>query len=344
MDDFNLAEIAEAQEAAFSEAFSEAISNIKESARIKEIAERIDAGDIEGVLAALGLSEASFGLIEGELQASYRKGGQTGARQVGRIPDQAGQITFVLSFNVNHPRAEQWLRENSSRLVVEVTADQKQMVRERLTVGLSEGRNPRQSALDLVGRINRVTGNREGGFIGMTSQQAEWVANARNELESLDEAYLDRQLRDRRFDRLFRRAVRTGEPVKKEQIDRMIVALQRRTVKYRGNTIARNESINALRAGQHESLVQAMEAGSVPESDMTRAWDATGDGRTRQTHMQAEGQKVTGNQPFMVGGYQMRFPGDSSMGAPASETIKCRCIARTEIDFGARVARIEGFG
>ncbi|WP_138438590.1 phage minor head protein [Marinobacter alexandrii] len=344
MDDFNLSDIAEGQERAFSEAFSEAISNIKEGARIKEIIERIDAGDVEGVLLALGLSEASFGLVEGEIQSAYRKGGHTGAKQVGRIPGQDGAITFVLSFNVGHPRAEQWLRENSSRLITEVTTDQKTMVRERLSAGVSAGRNPRQSALDLVGRVNRVTGRREGGFIGMTSRQAEWTANARAEIESLDESYLDRQLRDRRFDRLFRRSVRTGEPIKKEQIDRMIVALQRRTLKYRGDTIARNESINALRAGQHEALVQALEAGSVPESDISRAWDATGDSRTRQTHMQAEGQRVVGNQPFMVGGYPMRYPGDSSMGAPARETLLCRCIERTEIDFGARVARIEGFG
>lgn len=218
------------------------------------------------------------------------------------------------------------------------------MVRQRLTAALINGTNPRQSALDLVGRLNRVTRRREGGFIGMTSRQAEWVSSAREQLEGLDAGYFDRKLRDRRFDRTVKKAIRTNTPIPKDKIERMITALQARTIKYRGDVIARTESINALRAGQHESIVQAMTEGNVQETDVSRAWDATNDARTRRTHMFAEGQKVSGNQPFTVGGYQLRYPGDSSLGAPASITISCRCISRTTIDFGARVARIEGFG
>jgi len=127
-------------------------------------------------------------------------------------------------------------------------------------------------------------------------------------------------------------------------VNRMVTALESRTVKYRGDVIARTESIDALRAGHHESLRQATEAGDVKEGDVTREWDATGDRLTRPTHSRADGQKRQGNAPFDVGGYQLRYPGDSSLGAPAEERVQCRCIETTEIDFGARVARIEGFG
>jgi len=312
---------------------------------IKELSERIESGDIDGVLIALGITEAVFSPIEQAIQNAYRKGGDTGAKQVGRIPDPAGEVSFMFAFNVRNTRAEQWLRENSSSLIVEITQDQKEMVRQRLTASLSEGINPRQSALELVGRKNLVTGRREGGFIGMTSRQSQWVSNARAELEELNPNYLTRKLRDRRFDRSVRKAIASGRPLTRGVIDRMVTALESRTVKYRGDVIARTESIDALRAGHHESLRQATEAGDVAEGDVTREWDSSGDdGRTRPTHLRADGQKRQGNAPFDVGGYQLRYPGDSSLGAPAEELVMCRCLENTSIDFGARVARVEGFG
>ena len=344
MPPINLNGISKEQEAALRKAFSEAVSNIKDNAVIKDLAERIDAGDIEGVLIALGITEAAFGPIEQVIQAAYRKGGDTGAKQVGRIPDPGGQVSFMFSFNARNPRAEQWLRQVSSERIVETTQGQREMVRQRLTASLAEGVNPRQSALELVGRKNRVTGRREGGFIGLTEQQAQWSVNAREELQELNPNYLTRKLRNRRFDGMVKRAIKTGKPLTKDNIERMITALQSRTLKYRGDVIARTESINALRAGQHESLRQATEAGDVSEEDVTREWDSSGDARTRETHARADGQKRKGNEPFTIGGYQLRYPGDSSLGAPGEETIQCRCIETTEIDFGARVSRIEGFG
>ena len=347
MDDINLGSISRGQESDLRSAVSGSFGEIKNNAVIEDLAERIDVGDIEGVLIALGITEAAFGPIEQAIQNAYRKGGDTGAKQVGRIPDPGGKVSFMFSFNARNPRAEQWLRQNSSDLIVEITRDQREMVRQRLTSGLSEGINPRQSALDLVGRKNRVTGRREGGFIGLTNRQSNWVSDARLELEFVHLTkgtdYLGRKLRNKRFDAMVKRANKSGKPLTAAQIEGAITALQSRTLKYRGDVIARTESINALRAGQHESLRQATEAGDVLEEDVTREWDATGDLVTRPTHAGADGQKRKGNAPFDVGGYQLRYPGDSSLGAPGEETISCRCLENTSINFGARVARIEGF-
>lgn len=57
-----------------------------------------------------------------------------------------------------------------------------------------------------------------------------------------------------------------------------------------------------------------------------KTWKAHRDELTRPTHAEADGQTVPINEPFVVGGYRMMFPGDTSLGAPAQEIVRCRCI------------------
>ena len=55
-----------------------------------------------------------------------------------------------------------------------------------------------------------------------------------------------------------------------------------------------------------------------------REWLATiGDGRTRDTHLEAHGQVRGIDEPFVVGGAEMMQPGD--VNAPLSEVANCRC-------------------
>ncbi|KAG1081504.1 hypothetical protein G6F40_015466 [Rhizopus arrhizus] len=56
---------------------------------------------------------------------------------------------------------ESWLQTNSSRLITGVVEDQRQLVRQHLVRGMATGTNPRQTALELVGRVGE-TGRRSG--------------------------------------------------------------------------------------------------------------------------------------------------------------------------------------
>lgn len=341
----NLPQIKTAEERRVLRAFRQIIQRVRDQAVIQEIVRLLEVGNVEGVIELLQLDAATFEPLEEAIRQAYRQGGITGSDQIGIIPTAVGGI--AARFNIRSLNAERWLANLSSRLVTEVFDDQKQMVRERLTAGLRRGRAPRQTALDLIGRVDQRTRKRTGGFIGLTSDQAGWVDNAREELDSLDSGYFTRKLRDKRFDATVRKAIASGKPLTEDQKNRIITSMQNRTLQYRGQVISRNESLNALRAGQWESIQQAMDKGEVEERDVTKIWDDTGDGRTRLAHLQMGQTYATGipiNQPFQApDGSLLRYPGDTELGASGEMTILCRCKARYKIDFIGRAVRLEGF-
>lgn len=102
----------------------------------------------------------------------------------------------------------------------------------------------------------------------------------------------------------------------------------------RSTTIARTEVIAASNFGSHEA---AKQSGLVLE----KVWLATGDHRTRPDHAEADGQQVGMDEPFDVGGEQLLYPGDTSLGASAREVCNCRCtqyyarVPASELDDGS---------
>lgn len=82
--------------------------------------------------------------------------------------------------------------------------------------------------------------------------------------------------------------------------------------------IARTETLTASNLGSDA----AARSFGIP---LDKEWLATADGRTREEHDAANGQTVSMDAPFDVGGDSMMFPGDSSMGAGPDEIINCRC-------------------
>ncbi|HQV21585.1 MAG TPA: phage minor head protein [Agitococcus sp.] len=89
----------------------------------------------------------------------------------------------------------------------------------------------------------------------------------------------------------------------------------------RAMTIARTETHKAANTTQYTKAEwAAQESGLKVEVE----WIATNDGRVRDNHRHADGQKRHIGQPFNVGGEAMKYPGDPS--ASGSNTINCRCV------------------
>lgn len=64
----------------------------------------------------------------------------------------------------------------------------------------------------------------------------------------------------------------------------------------------------------------------LKETQITHTWDATLDEFTRPHHFEADGLTVPIDEPFVIYGERMMFPGDDSLGATAKNLINCRCI------------------
>lgn len=306
-------------------AFIEAINRIRTTAQLYEIEAFLERGDIEGLLDALNLSPDYFRSVQDAVDNVFYSGAQfqvSLAASVSSIP-----------FNRRHLQAEAWARENGSRLIVEISEATRDGVRQIITTGLAEGRSSGKLARQIVGTKNRATGQRESGILGLTSQQAAFAENARKELLGLDAAYFRRKDRDRRYDPTVRKAIKTGKPIPQAEINKIIRRYADILLVRRGAVIAQTESHQALNAGRYEAMRQTAENAGVPVTAITAKWQASRDGRTRDTHMALRGKKVSYGKAFVSpSGAQMKFPGDRSLGAPAGETINCRCTLTFELD------------
>ena len=293
--------------------FVAAMRQARAGVDMKALEAAIARGDVDAAFRALRFDAADLFKTDTAITAAMTAGGnyQMGAFQhATRRAPIASRV--VQSFGGRNERAERIALELGSKLVTEVVDDTRVMIAQTIRAGLEAGAGPRRTALDIGGRV--VNGKRQGGLVGLDSRRAGWVQNYRAKL------------------------LAEGRP--QSQIDRMAQRYSNKLLRQRGETIARTETLKALNAGRQEALDQLIENpnNDVRAEDVVRAWDSAGDARTRETHAAADLQDpVPQGQPFIVGGYSLMYPGDTSLGAPAEEVINCRCYVDVRIDFFARL-------
>lgn len=307
------------------EAFMAAIRDLTRGVEFHRLEQAIRRGDLEDAIAALHINRGAFQPVEAKLVEAFTAGGQ------GAVATMPAAVSIGFRFDPGNQRAAAIIRETAATLITRLTQGEIDQARAFLADGMARGTGPRSVALDLVGRISRATGQRTGGLIGLSGPYRDYFATARAELGSTDPAllrnYLTRNQRDRRYDRAVVRAIETGKPVPPETASRAVTRYSTRLVRLRGEVIARTEGLPAIRAAKHEAFQQLVDDGRVDVMDIVRGWSTTEDGRQRDTHDAMNGQEVRGlDMPFTSpSGAQMMFPGDTSRGASAAETVACRC-------------------
>lgn len=87
----------------------------------------------------------------------------------------------------------------------------------------------------------------------------------------------------------------------------------------RARTIARTTVVGSSNGATHEAY------GTVQDTigPLAKEWVATSDDRTREWHVDADGQTVPYDEPFDVDGEAMMYPGDPA--GSAENVVNCRC-------------------
>lgn len=307
------------------QAFRAALQELRSGVEVQKLILAIGRGDLAGAMDALHIDRSAFAGLEEKLAEAYAAGGR------GAVASMPLSVSIGFRFDPGNQRAASWIRQHAARLITGLVENEREQARQHIAAGMTRGTPPRSVALDLVGRINRATGRRDGGLIGLSGPQRGYAEAARAELLSGDAAllknYLGRARRDKRFDRTVTKALREGRRVAPETVASMITAYERRLIQHRGEVIARTEALPAIRAAKREAYQQLVDDGRVDAMSIVRGWSAVGDSRTRDTHADMNGQEVRGlDAPFVSpSGAAFLYPGDTSLGAPAAEVIACRC-------------------
>lgn len=122
------------------------------------------------------------------------------------------------------------------------------------------------------------------------------------------------------IEHIIRQGLNSGLGVE-EIADLIVEATASEIGKARARRIARTETHNAAMYGQQQA------AESSPFK-FEKIWLATEDKRTREDHAKANGQRRPLDEPFLIGGVEMMYPGDTS--APPGLVINCRCVMLME--------------
>jgi hypothetical protein len=323
------------------EAFRQSIQAIRNNVILARVVEKLERGDINGAIAALQIEPEAFAALDRSILDAYNAGGVAAVGEYPKIKDPVGN-RVLFSFGVRNEAGEAALRQLSSSLITGISDDSKEGARITLASGLEAGRNPKSTALDLVGRVDPITKLRQGGTIGLTSAQTAMMEKYRAAMLSGDEtllrAYLELGTRDKRFDRTIAAAIASGRPMPMDTVQRIIGRLSDNNLKLRGETIGQNETMNALSMARDDAIRQQINGGKVASTDITKTWKLSISEHKRLQHVAFVGKAMPVDEAFIAAdGTPIMYP--HAPGLPAKHALGCKCRIEYQIDFIGAAAR-----
>lgn len=307
-------------------AFIAAIQAQRQAIDVSDLIAALEEGNIEKAVNLFRANQQLLFPLTEAVRASYLAGSTVAASAL--------PIKVRASFGFGgNPRAVEAIERITTKLAGILEAEKLDMAREVFTRGVAEGVPPRKQALDMVGRVPKGGRVRSGGFIGLDSQragQAQRVQAILSDPERISEYFNGSKPRftstDRRFDKKVRAAIKAGKALSPADLSKVTRLHKTRLLKQRGETIARTETLNALRTGQHDGFGTMVDDGLVAADDLTKEWLTQRDGRERDAHAALGGTVLGFKELFQspTGG-ALAHAGDTANGAGAADLVQCRC-------------------
>lgn len=300
------------QERIIRDAFLAFVRTVKSDEVLSEVNAFLAVGDIEGALAIVDTHIIRLSNIIPKVMQDV------GDVEANVLLGTLGVSSVGIAFDPTDTRTANIIRQSRLEFIAQTTEAQRAATRQALVRAFETGEGPRQTAIAFRDSL------------GLTGKQEKAVENYRSLLRRNSAQALERQLRDRRFDRSVQGAITSGEPLAEKQIDRMVTRYRERFVQFRAETVARTEGVRATSMARDAALRQTLEDTGTDETRVERTWQRTDDDRTRDHHDSMQNQKVGLNQSFIDGnGNTLKFPGDPS--APIDTTAQCRCVVTIRI-------------
>jgi len=278
------------------DAFLAAVAYLKKRVSLTELEHAIATGDANGALAAVAVDQHFVAALNGQTQTGIQSfksairetfaAGAVAAKEA--LP---AKIGIGWAFDITNPESVKFLQSYQFNLIKQITDDTKENIRQVITNAFEQGGHPYEQA-----RLIRDS-------IGLTQRQQQAVENYRRALSSPDTMAdaLERELRDKRFDRTVMAAVRNDTALTQEQIDQQVQRYYDRYLKYRAESIARTETVRSANTGQFALHQQAKRNNVIPIGTLKQSI-ASGDDATCPVCLgiEAEG-PIPLDQPFSTG-------------------------------------------
>ncbi|AJA07457.1 hypothetical protein SKP52_02610 [Sphingopyxis fribergensis] len=369
------------------DAFRAAIEALRRGINFLALETALRAGDIDAAIDALNIERAAFSGYVLEKQAGFAEAGAFASEELTKsrraapkrdttkfpsitspiIPPPAdppspptlvapggGDIQF--RFDMTNPRAENRIRTEAALRVEGYTVEQIETARRVIADGFQKGQGPQTIATDIAGRINPISGRREGGIIGLSDPQVGYVESMRARLQSGDPDEMMKVLgsfdkegkwkpgtgltrRDRRYDPEIKRAIAAiakgkPNPLTADRIDEMTAKYSDRLLARRAEDIARTETASGVEMARAEATRQALDKAGLPSEALTKGWiHQGGTENARDQHLAMNGKEIVGiDTNFLLpDGTLMLFPHDPAGGA--KHNANCRCRGEQRIDW-----------
>lgn len=320
-------------------AFMASVVDLRAGVNWPLLLQRLEAGDIDGAVAALNINAAAWAEYSSVMTAAYASAGASTMAQIQMV----GIAPIGVRFNMANPRAEQWIRQNVAEMVVGFTNEQIEVARNIIGAGYARGDGPRTIAIELGGRV--TNGTRQGGALGLDNPRAyrlQQVASGMRTpegvqslvIESPDGRLAMRYKVNPATEKRIIAAYNAGTAVPDDA--RAISERQYRNVllQARAETIAQTETGAAVMGAKDEAWQQVVQAQGLDSSAVVKTWQHSRGpgGDARITHIGMNRESVRGlNTPFVLSdGSVMQYPHDPAGGA--RNNIRCGCTCNYSLD------------